>query len=192
MSEVNSIEIWKPVLNWESYYEVSSFGNVRSVERMVRSPNGFRKLKPKSISQRQHKEGYMLVTLCRDNTSLPVLVHRIVTQAFIGKIPSIRRGDTYPDDWVEPNHKDGNKTNNRVENLEIVTRAVNIRHAIDTGLMKSNGEENPCAILTNAAVHSIRLRYIKNKVGYKRIAKEFGVSVTIIRQIINKKTWKNV
>ena len=106
-------EIWKPVKGFEAKYQVSSQGNVRS----------FKKIKNDFINIKNiERNGYYRVCMGRKFYS----IHRIVAETFIpnlGNKPYI-------------NHKNGIKTDNRVENLEWCTRSENAKHAYDNGLMK--------------------------------------------------------
>lgn len=107
---MNEKEIWKPIVGLEGYYEVSNFGRVKSVERTITMKNGA----PRSIHERimrpsAQKTGYLNVTLSKcGELQRRVLIHRLVAEAFIPN----------PDNLPEVNHKDENKQNNRVENLE--------------------------------------------------------------------------
>lgn len=102
------MEQWKDIPGYERLYQVSTKGNVRSYHKA-----GNRILK-------QHiSKGYCYATLIDDNRRKMVLVHRLVAQAFI------ENTENKPD----VNHKDGNKTNNNVENLEWVTKSENSIHS---------------------------------------------------------------
>jgi len=159
------METWKPVLGFEGLYEVSDHGNVRRVARSktvdagkvpqakqmfaagatlkevavflgVSIPTaqsiklgktwageaGHRMVKP-----RPNRTHYLIVDFCRDSKYTKRGVHRVVWEAFNGPIP----------DRLEVNHKNLDRSDNRLENLEIVTHQQNIQHAIDT--YKSQG-----------------------------------------------------
>jgi hypothetical protein len=102
-------EIWKPIKGYEERYSISNLGNVKSNERLLKLTN--------------RGVGYLSVRLCKNNIKNTQDIHRLVCSHFIGDV-----------DNLIVNHKDGNKQNNRVENLEWVTPQDNTRHAIDTGL----------------------------------------------------------
>lgn len=122
-------EIWKPVVGYESRYEVSSIGRVRSKTVSLRythwrSGEEHYRVSPQSIlSQQKSNSGYLLVSLHLDNRRRVNTVHRLVAEAFIAN-------DGHP----EVNHKDGNKANNSIENLEWISRSENKRHAVVFGL----------------------------------------------------------
>lgn len=113
-------EIWHPCAGYETHYEVSNLGNVRSIERMVRHAKGGVKLSPsKLLKQGRSKNGYLTVSFSVDSIKSNQSVHRLVARAFI------------PNESNKPqvNHKDGNKHNNHVENLEWMTCSENGLHA---------------------------------------------------------------
>ena len=102
-------EIWKAVDGYEDYYEVSSFGRVRSVDRMETLSNGVKRLRKWSMLKiRKNKNGYLQIQLWKSGEGKTVNIHRLVAEAFIPN----------PDNLSEVNHKDEDKTNNHVENLE--------------------------------------------------------------------------
>lgn len=108
-------EIWKPVVGYEGYYEVSNLGNVRSLKR-----KGY---KNGNLRQGEKTTGYLIVVLYKDGKGTTKSVHRLVAKAFIPN----------PKNKPQVNHIDSNRKNNKVENLEWVTRAENAQHAYDSG-----------------------------------------------------------
>lgn len=109
-------EIWKDIPDFENYYQISNYGRVKSLERKILRKNN------SIYSQREHikklttnKNGYFYVTLMKDDKIKTSLVHRLVAQAFIPN----------PNNFPEVNHKDENKKNNCIENLEWCTNIYN-------------------------------------------------------------------
>lgn len=115
----------KPIRNYEGLYEVSNDGRVRRVAGW-RGNLGYRP--PTGELKQSCVRGYMQITLYKNGEKSRYKVHRLVADAFI---PNLKR---YP----QVNHIDGNKKNNKVENLEWVTQSQNMKHARDTGLCPNN------------------------------------------------------
>lgn len=107
---VNEVEIWVDIPEYEGLYEVSSLGRIRKGER----------IKKLNVD---HK-GYLCVWLSKRSQMKCFKVHRLVASAFISN----------PQNKKTVNHKDGNKQNNGVANLEWATHSENIIHALKTGL----------------------------------------------------------
>lgn len=174
-------EIWKPVLGWEDAYEVSNLGRVRSVDRVAMRKDGKPlKVKGRILLAKPNGRGYPRVTLNRGGESGWALVHRLVADAFLdapdGEIGCLRGQFVI-------NHKDGNKINNAVSNLEWVTTSENYHHAKRTGLLSHIGTANGRSKLTGEQVTEIREKYIA---GARQVdlAAEYGVDQTSISRIV--------
>lgn len=110
-------EIWKPVVGFEEYYMVSSLGRVKTIERvMVDSKGHTKRVQEKIKVPSIWKNGYLRMNLYFNGSSKFMYVHRMVAMAFLGDFS----------ETLEVNHKDENKANNSVDNLEWVTRKANI------------------------------------------------------------------
>ena len=119
-----SEEIWKPIKNYEGFYEISDKGNVRSVERVVKSGRGHRTVPSTLLKPALGEWGYETVSLSKNNKHLTQRVNRLVAQAFIPN----------PNNYPQVNHIDGNKLNNCVENLEWCNASQNMLHCHINGL----------------------------------------------------------
>lgn len=113
-------EEWKPIAGYEDY-EVSNYGNVRSKERYI-TQYGHKKtytrlMKCHQLKQEKLNSGYFVVQLSKNGKKKAMTVHRLVACAFLGE------------SVLDVNHKDGNKGNNCLENLEFVSRSENLAHA---------------------------------------------------------------
>jgi len=123
-------EIWATVTGWESFYEVSNLGRVRSKERIVNVRNGKKRtIKERILFPFTTKSGYLCVKLTLGRVEEHKYIHRLVAQAFIPN----------PNNYPQINHKDEDKTNNIVQNLEWCTNKYNINygHTIEK-IRKSN------------------------------------------------------
>jgi hypothetical protein len=175
-------EIWSPAAGYEDKFEVSTAGNVRSVERVVNSRYGStRRLPSKMLKTWSHNGGYRAVQIVLPGGKRNILVHRMVAQTFI------------PNPHGKPfiNHIDNDRANNCVQNLEWVTQAENIDHAQKQGRMKNNsgpGEKSPAAKLDWHKVSEIREKLSR---GFTKaaLAKEYNVSSGTIGFIAANKTW---
>ena len=112
--KMNTQEIWKPVAECNGEYYVSSWGRVKSYK------NGKEIILKPGI----HKNGYLLISLSKNKTAKTYHIHRLVAQAFI----------INENNKLTVNHKDGDKKNNNVYNLEWMTHHENVQHAIKNQL----------------------------------------------------------
>lgn len=109
MNRQLEIEYWMDVDEYEGLYEVSSLGKVRSKDRIIEYSNGsIHRMKGRMLKPATSKKGYLRVALSKDSKMKSYTVHRLVAQAFIDN----------PYGLKEINHKNEDKTDNRVENLE--------------------------------------------------------------------------
>lgn len=115
-----------------------------------------------------------------DGTVKKFLVHRLVA---ITHLPN-------PNNLPEVNHKDGNKLNNKVSNLEWVTRNQNIQHSFDTGLNTSVGERNGRHEITEDTVRLIKTLLLQHSI--KEVSVITNVKYNIVSKISRGATWKHV
>ena len=119
-------EIWKPIVGWEGLYEISNFGNVKSVDRYVVQRNYFRFFKGIPIKPCKHKSGYATVTLRNSGIQKIAKIHQLVMNTFNPKKNNEK---------LEINHIDGNTMNNKLDNLEWCTHKENLQHASKNNLL---------------------------------------------------------
>lgn len=124
--------MWKDIKNFEGFYQINEKGEIRSLDRTVHFKHKDRQYNGKLRRQQIGTNGYKIVKLYKDDKKTYTFsVHKLVAEAFLEK-PS----------YAEcVNHKDGNKLNNNVENLEWCTYSYNNKEAIRMGLRKPNIEK---------------------------------------------------
>lgn len=171
-------EIWKDLIyrgiNYGDKFEISTYGNLRNkqtgtIYKLVIDNHGYLGT---------------VVTLGSKNNIKKIFAHIAVADTFI------------PNPYNRPviNHIDGNKTNNKIDNLEWCTIQENNIHAIQNNLHKIYGADNPNNKLSKENVQYIRKNYKPySKIhGSRALAKKFNVAHQTILSIVNNKTWKNI
>lgn len=156
-------EIWKDVVNFEGVYKVNNSGKIYSIPRKG-TKGGI--LKPA-----KQKNGYYFIHLKNKDKKINTGVHRLVAEAFIPN----------PENKPTVNHKDGNKENNYVNNLEWATYEEQLKHSLELGLRKSQ-----CNIQRKAVV----ILPTNDKIYFENIndlTKYFNKSRSYINHYINKK-----
>lgn len=144
-------EIWKPIKNYNDFYEISNYGRVRSLTRTVIFKNGNKRIYNGKIltPKKNDKDEYLRIILHDSNgVNKTYTIHRLVAEAFIDN----------PEKLLIVNHIDGNKRNNYYKNLEWCTSQYNNKHAIITGLNHININ----GILQNNIENMKRIALIKN------------------------------
>lgn len=178
------MENWKDVSGFEGKYQVSDLGRVKSLDR-VRAKHRYPEKILNSANRLTH-DGYARVTLRDDNgVNHEFRVNKLVALTFL---PNPLRKATV-------NHKDGNKLNNKLTNLEWATRSENMKHAYRHGLKKPvQGNANGNAKLSDEDVRLIRKRYVRQSQtdGTVALAREFGVTPRVIGQIVRGESYRNV
>lgn len=169
------IEIWKKA-NGYSTYEVSNLGRIKTFNWKGSGRESI--LKPAL-----DKSGYLRTVLKGDDgISKTIKVHRVILNTFKPQ-----------NNILEVNHINGIKTDNRVENLEWVTRKQNIQHSIDNNLQYVlRGEEIGNSKLKEKDVIYIRLNYKPRICTKKNLAEKFNVKESTIKDIILGRTWKHL
>jgi hypothetical protein len=165
-------EQWRAVVGFEGIYEISNYTRVRRAVASPQSPAG------RLLSHTVTSYGYSVVNLSKRDGGRAYFVHRLLVEAFCGPIP----------EGLVVNHIDGCKTNNTLDNLEVVTSAENNRHAHRTGLSNSRGEHNPAAKLTSGDVLLIRA----SSESRTALADRFGVRPDTIDVVRRGGTWGHV
>lgn len=110
-------EIWKDIPEFEGYYQASTLGRVKSLDRVVECVDSKRKLTIKGKIKLSQKRGnYRVIQLCKNGCIKQFTVHKLIYTTFLGNVP----------EGCEINHKDENPSNNALSNLEAVTHRENM------------------------------------------------------------------
>lgn len=168
-------EEWRPVPDYETLYEVSDHGRVRSIAARRGTSAG------RILKGRRTTDGYLKVILRDLGRDCSFFIHRLVVAAF--------RGNILPDKEID--HIDGDKQNNCLTNLEAVSKLENMRRSFAKGRNIVKGSTHRWATMTEADVSQIRLR-VKQGEKQNSIATEYGVTPTAINCLVLGKTWKHV
>lgn len=185
------MEKWKNVFGYEDLYEVSSLGRIKRKDGFVKTGiknNDLRKINGRILKQHLKKNGYLCVDLSKETKVKTLTVHRIVAMAFLEKIEGKE----------QVNHKNGNKLDNRVENLEWVTSQENRIHAFKTGLQHGNGKKVRCNQLdkvfdsTYKAAEFLNLNYFKNSKQIPVMASKIRATATGLQKTAYGFTWSYV
>lgn len=165
-----SIE-WKPIHinSKQTCYQVSNNGFVKN-------------LNTNTILNGSHDaRGYVVVSIWLDDKMYTKKVHRLVAEAFIPN----------PDNKPTVNHKDGNKENNNIANLEWATHKENIDHAIQTGLRDLKGMNSSSNIYTDETVHRV-CKMLEQRVSARDIADTLNVNINLPRRILYLGKWSHI
>ena len=148
---MNNNEIWKDVVGYEKLYQVSNNGKIKSYKRS--GTNG------KILNGEVDEWGYIRVTLSKNSKIKKHKVHRLVAEAFI----------LNPNNFLQVNHKDGNKQNNCVDNLEWCTASYNTKHSYINNLNKTKGKKIIVINkLNNKEIYYRSMRDASLKMGYNK------------------------
>lgn len=173
-THITSIEEWRPVVGYEGYYSVSSLGNVRRDKPYKATVDG-KILRPSAAN------GYLFVSLSKASSSKCQRIHTLVCAAFIGERP----------EGKVINHKNGIKTDNRIENLEYCTLSENMRHAHSIGLLHQKGADNNNSRLTHEDAIKVKTMF-KNGMKDREVSDATGFNKNTLRGIRKGVYWKHI
>lgn len=168
-------EIWKDVPGYEGYYQVSNYGRAKR----IKPHNGHAGiLKPQRTAN-----GYLKYSFCVNGKIKQLAAHRLVLLAFVGPCPN----------GLCVNHKDGNRENNRWDNLEYATNSENMIHAhIMLGASPAKGEDHVRAVVSRGDVREMRRLYASGNYTQKELGNRYGIGRQAVGKIVNGRRWKHV
>lgn len=185
------METWKEIPGFNGYYEASTYGRIRRMKNETIYKDGrIAHFSQTILTPAKTKKGYLSVYLSVKSRKYTISVHKLIAITFIPN----------PENKKTVNHKDLNKENNYVENLEWMTNKENMQHAFKNGVyiernkytIKNlgvhfglSGEKNHSAKLTDKQV--IEIRKLKGILTLKKIAEIYNVSQSLISAILNNK-----
>lgn len=171
----------KDVEGFEGLYAITEDGRVWSYPKRIKykSSEYTRNWKGRFLKPALGRDGYLLVSLSKTK-STTLRIHRLVAKTYI---PNPRM-------LPQVNHKNGIKTDNRLENLEWVTSQENVIHAVQHNL-KAKGADNWNAILDEEKVRKIRALVLEG-VSKEEIGRVFGVARTTVWHIVHRETWAHL
>lgn len=175
------MEVWKEIEGFEAMYEVSNFGNVRSLDRYIEMPNPPRRAlwKGRVLKQTLDPQGRRCVFLTRNCNKKTMRVATLVAKAFLGPRPTGK----------EVCHRDDDKERNGVDNLYWGTREDNFADAVRNG-HTPHGENNGNAKLTNEQVKFIWDTKGVPGCGCRKLSRLLGVNSNVINSIRKGNTWR--
>lgn len=163
-------EVWKDIPGYEGFYQASNEGEIKSLSRIVKHNLGGDKiLRERILKGYVNKYGYRRVELSKYGISKQYSEHRLIALTFLGESD------------LTVNHIDGNKLNNKIDNLEYLSLEDNIKHAVSIGLIKNNSNIHRMEIIKDYQ-NGYRLRELESKYktshhDIRRILKENSITI---------------
>ena len=164
---MTNIEIWRDIPGYEEIYQISDMGRVKSL--------WFNR--EKILKTAKDKNGYLLGCLWKDGKQRTKRIHRLVMLAFVGESD------------LHVNHKNGDKSDNRLNNLEYCSHAYNMKHAAQNGLT-AKGEKAGMFKLTEGCVRNIK--YGHKGMTQREIAKIYKIRQQHVSKIRKGEIWRHV
>ena len=179
--ENNRIEIWKDKKDYEGLYQASNLGRMRSLDRWVSSKNGSMQfIKGRILKLFNNNQGYLHVVLSKNNKVKAYLVHRIIAETFLPNT----------DNLPCVNHKDEDKTNNRVENLEWCDAKYNSNYGTRNERM-SKSLTNNIYTSREVDVYDLDMNFIETLPSSKECGRKYKVQHSNVRYCCNGGKWSD-
>ena len=171
------MEEWRDIPGYEGLYQVSSIGRVRSFV-------SWRGKVDRIMVGSRHSDGYWQVSLRKGGKRTTRKVHVFVLAAFVGPVPN----------GMEINHINGNKQDNRLENLEYCSRSENLLHSyrvLDRKRAHNAGEKGNSRLI-ESDVRRIRYLFGTGKYTKKELGDMFGIRPGTVQAIVHRRRWKHI
>lgn len=181
-------EIYVDIQGYKGYYQVSNYGNVKSLDRVIKEKTGkTQTIKGRVLKQRTNPGGYCYIGLRKNGTKATFALHQLVAQAFLDN----------PENKPIVNHINGIKTDNNVSNLEWATYSENLSHAYSSRLrtavsLQTVGSKNYKRKLKSEQVIEIKRLLAAGNLTHKEIAKKYGVSKSTVGNINSNRYWSHI
>ncbi len=180
---VPDVEVWRNIADFVGFYQVSSYGRIKALARIIFKDNGRHvclKTRIKKLAKGLH--GHLSIALYKHSIVKTYYIHRLVLEAFVGSCP----------DGCEASHLDGNPKNNHHENLCWETHAENMQRTYEHGtsskgrtIPKLQGENNGSSKFTDEQVLEMHRMYLTGQHTLIEIAHKFGADMSYIADIVN-------
>lgn len=171
------METWRPIPGWEDLYKASSYGRIKSEDRVTTYIQGYalrtRRRRGVVLTPIKMTTGYWGVILCRAGARYYIPIHKLVASAFYGPRPVD----------LMTRHIDGNVDNNRVDNLVYGSAQENVDDRTRHGRTRC-GERHPLAKLTDMQVQEMRQLHAKTEATTRVLAEKYGVSRVRVSQLL--------
>jgi hypothetical protein len=180
------MEIFKDIKGYEGMYQISNLGNVKSLSRPRSETQKNMITKDRILKSSISNRGYKRVILVKDKIKKSLLVHRLIAIAFIPN----------PENKKDINHKDSDRLNNNIDNLEWCTPKENTAHMIDNGRMNwsnaARGEKHGISKLTEDQVREIKTHLRDGNISQRQLARKYNIHNTAIYFIKSGRNWSHV
>lgn len=172
------IEQWRPIAGFETTYEISDQGRLKSLPRLLRDGRMWKG----GITSWQRDGKRHWIALQEDCRIRRRMVYQLVAETFLGP---------YPKGYCI-NHKNGDPSDDKLENLEYITYKENTQHAIHVLNTIVRGERHGCSRFITAQISELRELWASGKWTQRALAKRYGVTQRAVWQVIHHITWSHV